>query len=225
MAVGTHETTVGLMASVVMVGEMTGCNVPRLERLGWGRMWVARGRNISTYPGEPWGFDNGAFRDWRDGVPFDESAYAGRLDRARGAGIPYLAILPDIVGGGAASLAMSVRWLVKESDADWPWYLAVQDGMEPDDVEPFVDRLAGIFLGGTSRFKAQAGKWCEWAHEHGLRFHYGRAGTPLKVAHAMEIGADSLDSAFPLWTRERWQLFEEICRNGPCQFSFNLRSA
>ena len=57
----------------------------------------------------------------------------------------------------------------------------------------------------------------EWAHGDGLKFHYGRCGTLNKVAHAIRIGADSIDSAFPMWTRQRWRLFVETVTNGPIQ--------
>lgn len=201
---------------IVMVGECTGRRVPRLQELGWGRMWIARGRNIYTYEGEPWGFDNGAFRDWVREEPFNEAAYLRSIKSAEASGsIPYLAVLPDVPAGGTDSLKFSMEWLEKLPQP-WPWYIAVQDGMTPADLTD-LDRIHGLFLGGTNTFKATAGEWCDWAHAHGLRFHYGRAGTQEKVRHAMEVGADSLDSAFPMWNEERWGLFERWVSQGPCQ--------
>ncbi|MGB9920851.1 MAG: hypothetical protein ACPLPT_09030 [Moorellales bacterium] len=35
---------------------------------------------------------------------------------------------------------------------DWPWYLAVQDGLSLAEVEAALGGLAGIFLGGTDAF-------------------------------------------------------------------------
>src|SRR5262249_49723462 len=89
----------------------------------------------------------------------------------------------------------------------WPWYLAVQDGMLPDDVAPELESVAGIFLGGTTAFKRSALVWAQLAQAHRKRFHYGRAGTLAKVEAAKTAMADSLDSAFPLWTRERFDTF------------------
>ena len=199
-----------------MVGEGTGGWSELLQELGWGRMWIARTRNIYTYPGEPWGLDNGAFMDWRRGVSFDEDAWLNVLERAQAVPEkPYLAVLPDIVGGGLESLALSESWLPRVPD--FPWYLAVQDGMVPKDAEHMTNDIAGIFLGGTNGYKAQARLWCEWAHTNGLRFHYGRAGTLNKASHAMSVEADSLDSAFPLWTKERMALFVEQITGGPIQ--------
>ncbi len=199
-----------------MVGEMTGRNVSRLQRLGWGRMWVARSRRIYTYKGEPWGFDNGAYRDWVHGRPFDEGAYADRLARALAHPCPYLAVLPDLVAGGLASLHRSAAWLPRVTPS-WPWYLAVQDGVQPDDARSFAPFIAGVFLGGSNAYKATAQAWRAWTLEHGLRFHFGRAGTPSKVAFALECAADSLDSAFPLWTMRRWRAFERLVQHGPQQ--------
>jgi hypothetical protein len=183
----------------------------RVEALGWGRMWVARNRNIYTYPGEFWGLDNGAFADRGE---FDSDAFQKVLDKAVNHHTPpNLAVLPDIVAGGHRSLELSLSWL--DRVPDFPWYLAVQDGIEPDDVDPSL--FAGIFLGGSNAYKATAGTWCEWAHSHGFPCHYGRAGTQEKVRHALNVSADSLDSAFPMWTRARWHLFTQWIARGPCQ--------
>jgi hypothetical protein len=197
-----------------MIGECTGKPARRAQTLGWGRMWVARGRNIYTYPGEPWGLDNGAFRDWADGIPFDGDQFQTVLDKAVKVGVPYLAVLPDIPGGGEASLELSMNYLGRVP-REYPWYLAVQDGMEPADVDP--DGLAGIFLGGTNAYKARASEWRRWAHSRNLKFHYGRCGTLRKLAHAIEVSADSIDSAFPMWTRARWEAFKEAVTCGPPQ--------
>jgi len=179
-------------------------------------MWIARSRNIYTYPGEPWGLDNGAFRDWADGAPFDGDQYRTVLDKAVAISEPpMLAVIPDAPGDRDKTLEMLDEWLPQLPD--FPWYVAVQDGMTPPDVHPYLDRIAGIFLGGTSRYKATAQMWKEWAHSYGKPFHYGRCGTLNKVAHAIEVGADSIDSAFPMWTMQRWNLFVETVTNGPIQ--------
>lgn len=195
---------------LVLLGEFTGRNERVIKRLGWGRMWMAIGRNIYLYDGEPWGFDNGAFRYWTNKPApmqpnqFDEDAYRIRLDRAMGHPDPRLAVCPDLPGS-PLSLEYSLRWL--DELPDWPWYLAVQDGTAPEDVLPHFDRFAGIFLGGTDAYKATAREWVSFAHEHGKPMHYGRAGTLKKLAHAEEVGADSVDSAFPLWTERRMRAF------------------
>jgi hypothetical protein len=154
--------------------------------------------------------------DWQHGRDFDHELYQRSLERALAVGTPpYLAVIPDAPGNARKTLAMAGDWLPRLPD--FPWYLAVQDGMNGTDVEPLVDRIAGIFLGGTNGFKATAAYWRAFAHTHRLPFHYGRAGTEEKVRHALHVGADSLDSAFPMWTMDRWQRFERWVTDGPDQ--------
>jgi hypothetical protein len=174
-------------------------------------MWIAIGRNIYIYPGEPWGFDNGAFRYWHrkpapmEPADFDGVGYRERLARALDVpGPPLLAVVPDLPGS-PDSLEFSLRW--RDSLPAWPWYLAVQDGTDPAHVHPYVSHFAGIFLGGTDRYKARAREWANFARDLGMPLHYGRAGTLAKLDHAEEVGADSLDSAFPLWTERRLRDF------------------
>lgn len=183
----------------VLVGENPSRRMrERAREYGWGQMYVYR--EPRPYEGEPWGFDNGAYLDWRRGREFDRERYLRDLGRAMGIGRPYLAVAPDIVAGGMGSLEFSVAWLEDELPGEWPWYLAVQDGMTPEAVGEYVGNFSGVLLGGTNRFKEEAGKWCEWAHGLGKKFHYARASTERKIKSAIRIGADSMDSAFPLWT-------------------------
>jgi hypothetical protein len=201
----------------VLVGECTGRMVPELQRLGWGRMWIARGRNIYTYPGEPWGLDNGAFRDWQQGSAFDGDAFQRVIEKAmKQPDAPYLAVLPDRPGTRHESLALSASWLDRVPGG-WPWYLALQDGMVPEDVKPFLGRITGLFLGGTNRFKGEAPKWRAVAKRDGLAFHYGRCGTSSKIAQALALRVDSLDSALAMWTRDRWELFVREVTTGAVQ--------
>ena len=191
---------------IVMVGECTGKPARRAQALGWGRMWIARDRNIYTYPGEPWGLDNGAFRDWKEGIPFDGDLFLRVIEKAKKHPEPYLAVIPDKPGDGPETIRMAYEWI--PTLPPWPWYLAVQDGMGPQDAEGFLGRISGIFLGGTNAYKARANDWAEWAHANGLRFHYGRCGTIGKLEHARDVGADSIDSTTMMWTKERWSQFE-----------------
>lgn len=193
----------------VLVGETASAvNIAALAELGWGRMFVTRRPRL--FPFEQWGFDNGAFVAFCQGKPFPEAQFRRRLEvaHATAAHDPYLAVTPDIVAGGVRSLDFSEEWRMSGCLVDeWPWYLAVQDGMQPADVEPHMHLYAGLFLGGTDRFKATAGRWVQLAHKHQKKFHYGRAGTPGKLVSAFKVGADSCDSAFPLWTAGRMKTF------------------
>src|SRR3972149_6145277 len=134
--------------------------IERLQLLGWGRMFSDA--HPTPYPGEPWGFDNGAFSAWLNQRPFPTDRFLWRLEHALDRGTPYLAAAPDMIAQGQASLEFSLGWL--DRLPKWPWYLVVQDGMNISDVEPVLDCFAGIFLGGTTRFKSTAPEWCALAH-------------------------------------------------------------
>jgi hypothetical protein len=175
-----------------------------LETMGWGRMYVQQ--RFEPYSGERWAFDNGAFIWWKQGESFQTDTFLKRLEKARSMGRPGMAICPDIPAQGPESLEFSIRWR-EALPNDWPWYLAVQDGMTPASVMPHITRFAGVFLGGSNEFKRQAPQWAAFAHHFGKPFHYGRCGTLGKLDNAEHCKADSLDSSFPLWTEKRFQAF------------------
>lgn len=191
----------------VLVGERPSAKVRNIAQAnGWGQMFIYC--DPKPYSGEPWGFDNGAYLDWRNGRDFDEDRYMRALMVALKVGRPYMAVVPDLVGQGVASLDFSMRWRV--ALPEWPWYLALQDGMVESHVAPLMEQFDGLFLGGTDRFKGQANKWCAFAHQHGKKFHFARAGTERKIKLAIGIGADSLDSSFPLWSIQRIKRMEYL---------------
>ncbi len=195
----------------ILVGDTRSRRIlQKLQAKRWGRMWIDQ--IPRPYVGEPWGFDNGAFRNWRHGVSFDDSAYMRRLEKAYRVGIPYIAIVPDLVAQGLRSLDFSCQYLDK-LPGDWPWYLAVQNGMSEGSVESVIHKFAGILLGGDDSFKTTAHTWSRLAHRHGKKFHYARCGTPRKIRHAQFVEADSLDSAFPLWQIKRLDKVEVILDN------------
>lgn len=179
--------------------------IAECQRLGWGRMFAEQ--HPTPWQGEKWGFDNGAFHAWLHERPFPADRFLQRLDVAMRRGErPYLAVCPDLVARGADSLEFSLGW-IERVPREWPWYLAVQDGMDPKDVERALPNFQGLLLGGTTRFKSTAATWRALAHRYGLRFHYARASTPTRIEHAAVVGADSLDSSFPLWTTARFREF------------------
>ena len=175
-----------------------------------GRVFIRGPREL--YEGEEWLFDNGAFSWWKEGKPFDEKKFMERLEKCHAKlPPPYLAVLPDIVAGGDASWDFSMKWLNSgKLPKEWPWYLAVQDGMSTAWVITVMERIAGIFLGGSDDYKKQALFWRKITASHGKPFHYARAGTLGKIAHATMVAADSLDSSFPLWTHQRLASFIQI---------------
>jgi len=193
----------------VLIGDTRSLKyVARLKELGWGRMFA--GVKPTPWEGEPWGFDNGAYKNWTDGMPFDVQRFEYRLAQAQEIGTPYFAVVPDIVASGCSSLVFSLKWREQLPNGWAPWYLAVQDGMTIHDVKPYLDRFDGIFLGGSDTFKQQAWRWRVFAKDHGKPFHYARAGTLPKLESALKMHADSLDSAYPLWEHTRFKKFQAV---------------
>jgi len=192
----------------VLVGDTRSAkNLRILQDLKWGRMCVVK--TPKPFPFERWGFDNAVFPAWLARQEWNANIFMRRLEAAQQVDSdPFMAITPDIVAGGLRSLDFSNEWrLSRRLPDDWPWYLAVQDGMSIADVESCLHLYDGIFLGGTTRFKEQAYRWRALAHKHQRKFHYGRAGTFSKLVSAFKVAADSLDSSFPLWTAQRMRLF------------------
>jgi hypothetical protein len=135
---------------------------------------------------------------------FDAGAYVRSLDRVDG---PDFAVVPDIVAGGMRSLDFSLGWVDRLRGVA-PLYLAVQDGMAAADVVPVARHFAGLFVGGTLPWKIRTGgEWVTLAHRLGLPCHVGRVGTFRRVLWAKRIGADSIDSCLPLWSRANLATF------------------
>lgn len=178
-----------------------------LEGYGFGEM-VCRGELPNRR--HPWAFDNGAFKDWTAGQPFNVKRFEQDLDTIwlRVATAPDFIVAPDIVAGGLPSLELSRSWL-KRMPKWCPTYLVMQDGMTPADItDEVLDGFGGLFVGGTLPWKLRtAREWISFAHSKGLKCHVGRMGTEKRVRAALRWGADSIDSALPLWSRENLESF------------------
>jgi hypothetical protein len=168
----------------------------------------------------PWIFDNGCFGDHRAGRPFAAADWyrdirwlastisAGELEP------PDFVVMPDIVGGGLASLDASMAELEWMPDEIAARYLVVQEGMSEGDVAGILDHFHGIFVGGAemSWKLTTAPRWVALAHAAGKRCHIGRIGTPRRLEWAASLGADSVDSNWPLSGAERLRAFGEAAR-------------
>lgn len=157
----------------------------------------------------PWFYDNGAFVDHSSRRPFAATKFEADIDRIRSRDVPPpdFVLLPDLVAGGLESLRISMSWMEKLFGVA-PLFLALQDGMSAADVVPHLAGVDGLFVGGSVPWKVATG--CDWvnlARSHGKPCHIGRVGTIRRVEWARRIGADSIDSSFPLWTIERLESF------------------
>ena len=80
------------------------------------------------------------------------------------------------------------------------------------DVEPFLarDDVAGLFVGGSTEFKATAAQWAALAHRYGKRCHYGRSSGLRGLRAAMAAGCDSCDSAAILWSDLKFFRYAQV---------------
>lgn len=173
----------------------------------------------------PWFLDNGAFRDWTKGAPFDDAAFTKTVEAAKQVTVPpRFVVVPDLVARGLDSLRFSLGWVDALSDAlDCRRFLAVQDGMSWDDVWPVLGdsmEFNGVFVGGTQKWKvATSPMWVDRCK--GLvPVHIGRIGTPKQVEWARMIGPDSVDSCAPLWDETSFRSFvAALNESTTCMFS------
>jgi hypothetical protein len=176
-------------------------DIELLRKHGMGTFLTATGWR-TPHPNLRYALDNGAFSAYKNSTRFDDLGYEDFIRRHRDLNTrPDFAVVPDIVAGGHESLGFSMGWRValKRMVGDFcPWYLAVQDGMTTEMVEPALVRFDGIFIGGSINWKLlNASMWVKFAHKHGMPAHIGRCGIPDRILWAVKIGADSADSTSP----------------------------
>lgn len=187
------------------------------QSYGWGEMVSP----TDWPPSRHYALDNGAFVAWTNGQEFNTPAFLRLVERAACWPVaPDFLIAPDIVAGGARSLEFSLSW-VKRIQGFCPLYLAVQDGMTPENVAPELDPFAGVFVGGSTRWKIRtAENWAALAHGLRLQCHVGRVGTARRVRWAHMAGIDSIDSTTPLWKRSNLEVFRAALSTARAQTHF-----
>ena len=188
-----------------------------LQRLGVGECTV---RGELPPRRRPWFHDNGAFRDFTAGHPFNMARWLRDQWRIRDRKLePDFVVVPDIVGGGKASLMFSSEWRPVVAHGV-PAYLVVQEGMSTENVGRVLDfaidtdhPFAGLFVGGSAiEWKLESTPtWLGIARDRGLKLHVGRVGVPERVAWARALAVDSIDSSFPLFTADRLAEFLASC--------------
>jgi len=183
---------------------------------------TVRGDRIPPFR-TPWVLDNGSYRDWKLLEPFDRGAWRGALIAAAQVDpLPEWTIAPDVPGDWGATLSLSMRLLadIEEFLPGVPVYWALQDGVRRENVPWEV--LDGVFVGGTNSWKFKmGGRIVEWAHDRGLPCHIGRVGTIAKVGWARRIGADSIDSSFPLRAKRNFWRFVQALEEQQGELAFD----
>ena len=165
------------------------------EEKGYGLCLVA---NAWRYPKPElhWFLDNGAYSAYRQGKQFPTKQFIAALEKIeRCCSIPDFVVVPDIVAGGKKSLQFSRDW-INSIPAGYPVYLAVQDGMNTEDIIRDLDLYDGLFVGGTLKWKLSTmSQSIKLSHSVGLKCHVGRIGTFRRLLMAKNAGADSIDSS------------------------------
>lgn len=206
----------------VMIGGVGGEAVRWMKKIGLGRMWSSN--RPLPYPGERWALDNGAWSGAVDPThllrQLVHAVHAEPLpqfvvlpDRYQ-EGMKSLRLSlkwhqhltnPDAVADDLDRDPYLQEKFLEDGDvneiareiANLPYALALQPGMIYQEVASELHRVEVAFLGGGNAFKSSARRWTNLAHDQGLDVHYGQCGTPDKLAHAFEVGVDSVDSTTP----------------------------
>jgi hypothetical protein len=169
----------------------TKATLARMREMGWSLLVSAAGA-LRTESFDCWALDNGAWSAYQQGKPFDEDAFSRALDKV-GEGAQWV-VLPDIVAGGKASLDLSLKWLDRLRGFPERLLIAVQDGIEPEDVRHLLGPMVGIFLGGTTPYKvATMESWGQLARLRNCYFHVGRVNSLRRIRACGEAGAHSFD--------------------------------
>lgn len=171
-------------------------NINALRKHGWGLL-VSRAGVWRTEGFDRICIDNGAWADFQAGRPFDEDEFERFLEWVeRQLVVPDWIVLPDIVAGGLDSLALSVRYINRCLSLAPLVLIAVQDGMEPDDLATHVGPNVGIFLGGSTEWKLQRmADWGEFCAARGVHYHVARVNSIKRIYQAIAAGADSMDGS------------------------------
>lgn len=170
-------------------------------------------RNLAAARGAGWGILVSAAGVWRDegfsligadngqwserdnpDAPFNEDRFTRFLewlgDRA------MFIVLPDIVCGGLASLALSLSWLERLRGHSSLLLIPVQDGMTPEMIAPFLSDRVGIFVGGSTEWKeATLPIWGQLAADAGCYVHAGRINTVRRIKLCAAAGIHGIDGS------------------------------
>lgn len=179
---------------IAYTSRCSGATADALRDAGWRFLLSPGSRPATPYPGMGWALDNGAWSCHTQGTAWDAEAFASLVARV-GAGADWIAA-PDVVCGGAASLALSLSWLPRL--AAHRVLIPVQDGMTGADLAPVLGPRVGIFVGGSTEWKLSSlGMWGAAARRSGCWLHVARVNTERRIRMCLDVGATSFDGSSP----------------------------
>lgn len=166
-------------------------NLDALREAGW-RLFVSP--VCPRTEGFRYALDNGAWPAFTAKKSLDIERFL-RMLRKLGPEADFV-ISPDIVCGGAESLALSLQWLDDCLRSCQRVLIAVQNGMVARDVERYLDNRVGVFVGGDTPWKLSTmGEWASLARSRGAWCHVGRVNSPTRIRLCKIAGADSFDGS------------------------------
>ena len=184
---------------IVMPANASGWAVHSLAR-ETGRLGhlFSPGGQRGPWPWLPYALDNGAYAFWDESTnTFDAERWQASGEAAwnllmvwsqMAAARPLWAIIPDVPGDAESTLR---KWADFAPDVTrCPRALAVQDGMEPSDVERLAVKPDVIAVGGTTEWKWQS--VAKWAAAF-RRVHLLRCNSPTRLYELEEMGVESCD--------------------------------
>lgn len=136
----------------------------------------------------PFVLDCDSFTCWRDGRPWDESAWFAMLSRVKLTGLdPLWCVVPDAVGNRDETLAKWPTYAPVVRKLGWKTAFCVQDGMDEADVPSDADVVA---VGGTDRWKfPNLHRWTSAFP----RVHVFRVNSPEMIESCERMGCESID--------------------------------
>ncbi len=166
-------------------------NRAALHAAGWGFFLTPDANTLGDWVG-PYAVDNGAWKAYNQGTEWQEGPFISLVARL-GGGADFV-VAPDIVEGGAESLALSLAWLPRLLEQCDRVLLPVQDGMIPADVVPHLSARVGLFVGGSTEWKlANLRRFCAPAVRLGAWAHVGRVNSVRRIRACLAAGASSFD--------------------------------
>lgn len=169
-------------------------NLHAMQRHGY-RLLFAPGAAASNWrDGWRCALDNGAWSAHTSGESVDLDAFGSAVSRW-GAHADWV-VAPDIVAGGQESWALTLAWLPRLLPRCRRVLLAVQDGMEPHQVAPYLSDRVGVAIGGSDGWKERelaSRRWGRLCRSRGAWLHGLRVNTMRRIRLAADSGADSID--------------------------------
>lgn len=166
-------------------------NLAQFRKFGW-RILLTPDNPVPR-EGLRHGIDNGAWKAYKNKLPFDADAFSSLVE-AYGSTADFV-VIPDKVAQGRISLEFSLSWIERLKNCRL-LLLPVQDDMDERDVGAVLEQhpSMGIFLGGTTEWKlATMQGWGMVAHAFRRYYHVGRVNTRKRIRMCQHAGADSID--------------------------------